>query len=82
MYQLSRMDPRDGLRRLHSVVHNDKLAKLVGRTSTVASIVNCRLTNNGPLFVVLSVHRCRTKLTTRCDDRRAVVKFSKSECDS
>jgi len=82
MYQLSRMDPRDGLPRLHRVVHSDKLAKLVGRTSTVASIVNCRLTSNGPLFVVLSVHRCRTKLTTRCDDRQAVVKFSKSECDS
>jgi len=52
----------------------DKLAKLVGRTSTVASTVNI----DGRWFVALSVHLCRAKLTTRCRDRRNVANFCKS----
>ena len=45
----------------------------VGRTSTVASIVNLATVQ----FVTLSFHLRRTKLTTRCDNQRAVEKFSK-----
>ena len=50
----------------------------VGRTSTVASIVNLATVQ----FVTLSFHFRRTKLTTRCDNQRAVEKFSKLRvCD-
>jgi len=34
--------------------------------------------DDGRQFVTLSVHVCRTRLTRRCDDRRAVTKLSKS----
>jgi len=63
------MDPRDGLH---------------ASTASCCTEVNddhckcCQLsTNDGRLFIALSVHLCRTKLMTRCYYRRAVVKFSK-----
>ena len=36
------------------------------------------MTDNGPVYHVLSVHLCRAKLIKRFDDRYAVAKFSKS----
>ena len=46
------------------------------------SVINCvamycQLTDDSRQFIILNVHHCRTKLTTRCDDRRAVAKLSK-----
>ena len=62
-------------------VWRDKLSKVVGRTSTFASSVKfVRPTTVARLPVTLSTHLCQNnyKLTTRCCDRRAVAKFSKS----
>ena len=52
----------------------NSITKLIGQASTVASIVSL----NQPTkvdFITLSVHLCRAKLTTRCDDRRGLAKF-------
>jgi len=38
-----------------------------------------RLTDDGPVYHAVSDHLCRAKLTTYCDDRRSVAKFSKSK---
>ena len=64
---------------------SEKPAEFVGRTSTGASIVNFRRrpsqdfcqpsTDDDGFFIALSVHLCRTRLTTRCD----VVKFYSPE---
>ena len=42
--------------------------------SNVASIVNL-VRPTTVRFIALTVHLCRVKLTTRCDDRRAVANF-------
>ena len=39
--------------------------------------VVCRVDRRAKHFSTLSVRLCRIELTTRCDDRRAVAKFSK-----
>jgi len=45
--------------------------------STVASTVNSSLTTVRFIqYITLSVHLCRAKLTTRCDDRRAAANFN------
>jgi len=53
------------------------------RRSKVDSCKCCQLsTDDDRLFIAPSVHLCRTKLMTRCDDRRAVIKLSESSvCD-
>ena len=48
------------------------LARLVGRTSTAASIINLvrPTTVASGQFITTSVHPCLTQLTAHCDDRR------------
>jgi len=68
MYQQSQMDPRDALSRAHTAVgldfyieldaRCDKLAKVVGPTSTVASIVNSSLFDRQRSL--LGVNLCQT----------------------
>jgi len=47
------------------------LSKVVGRTATVADIVNYNSTNYGRQFITLSVSLCAC-----CDDRHTIVKFT------
>ena len=47
------------------IVLCNKLAKVAGRTPTVASIVNLSSTDEGRWFITLSDHLCRTKLAVR-----------------
>jgi len=54
--------------------HCDKLVNGVGQTSTVASTVNLVLPTT-----IANVHHCQTKMTTRCDDRRAGQNFKSPE---
>jgi len=69
----------------------DKMANVVGRTSTGASIVNLNggllaekkiagkisSTSDGPVDLTKRpLHSHPAKLVTRCDDRRAVAKLS------
>jgi len=79
---LSQRDPRDALLTrivLYAAVNPQcyKLAPVVGQTPIVASTANL-IRPTTVQFVILGVHLFRTKLTTRCYDRRAVAKFSMS----
>ena len=57
------------------------MAKLVGRTSSVASTVNFVRPTMAE-FITLIAQFCRAELTTHCDERGAVAKFSEpSVCD-
>ena len=73
-HRLSLMDPHDASCCSEVDAQYDKLAKVVGRTSTAASAVNLFR----PTIIVcltLSVHLCRAK---RCSLQRAVAKFPTS----
>ena len=50
----------------------NKLVKIVGRTSSQKNVNLVRPTMVH--FFALSIHLCRAKLTTRCDDRRTCHK--------
>ena len=81
-YQLLRMNPHDLLPPMHRAVHRD--GHSVGYTghccrSNIDRRKYCQpsLMHSGRHFITLSSHLCRTKLK-HCDDRHAIVKFSKS----
>jgi len=81
-YQLSQKDPRDALPHLQRAVHGGGMFSATGqaRRSSVDLRKYCQLSTDRrrPLvYLAPSVCLWRTTLTTPCDDRRAVMKFSK-----
>jgi len=52
-----------------------KYRGLSDETSTVARSCQLSSTVDGRQFITPSFHLCRTKLATRCDDRRAAANF-------
>jgi len=67
------------LNKKHDFLTFFELLHTFSRTLAVDRRRHCQLSwTTTALVIALSVNLCRAKLTTRCDDRRAVEKFSKS----